>query len=131
MRLVTKAAELWMLWGLVCTPSEGDRVVVFGLLGCGHCNHCRRGEPMFCKEARHFSRHQHGTDAAYLVAPARNALLLPDDFSFEMCVLLSCNVGTAYGALRKSETSGDRTLAVFGLGNNYYCLLYTYDADDE
>ena len=97
-------------------PSEGDRVVVFGLLGCGHCNHCRRGEPMFCKEARHFSRHQHGTDAAYLVAPARNALLLPDDFSFEMGVLLSCNVGTAYGALRKAKPSGDRILGVFGLG---------------
>ena len=97
-------------------PSEGDRVVVFGLIGCGQCNHCRRGESMFCKQGQHFSRHQHGSDATYLVAPARTALPLPDDFDFEMGALLSCNVGTAYGALRKSETSGDRTLAVFGLG---------------
>lgn len=97
-------------------PSEGDRVVVFGLMGCGHCVHCRHGEPMFCKRARHFSRHQHGSDAAYLIAPARNALPLPDDFDFEMGALLSCNIGTAYGALRKSAPSGDRILAVFGLG---------------
>ena len=97
-------------------PAVGDRVVVFGIVGCGHCAHCRRGEAMFCADAEHFSRHRHGTNAAYLVAPAGNALPLPDDFDFEMGALLSCNVGTAYGALRKTEVSGDRPLAVFGLG---------------
>ena len=97
-------------------PAVGDRVVVFGIVGCGHCVHCRRGEAMFCADAEHFSRHRHGTNAAYLVAPARNALPLPDDFDFEMGALLSCNVGTAYGALRKTDASGERPLAVFGLG---------------
>ena len=97
-------------------PAVGDRVVVFGIVGCGHCVHCRRGEAMFCADAEHFSRHRHGTNIAYLLAPARNALPLPDDFDWEMGALLSCNVGTAYGALRKTEVSGDRPLAVFGLG---------------
>ena len=100
----------------VAYPAVGDRVVVFGIVGCGHCVHCRRGEAMFCPEAEHFSRHRHGTNIAYLLAPARNALPLPDDFDWEMGALLSCNVGTAYGALRKTEVSGDRPLAVFGLG---------------
>ena len=71
---------------------------------------------MFCADAEHFSRHRHGTNAAYLVAPARNALPLPDDFDFEMGALLSCNVGTAYGALRKTDASGERPLAVFDWG---------------
>ena len=97
-------------------PAVGDRVVVFGIVGCGHCVHCRRGEGMFCADAQHFSRHRHGTNAAYCLAPARNALPLPDDFDFEIGALLSCNVGTAYGALRKTEVSGDKPLAVFGLG---------------
>jgi len=97
-------------------PAVGDRVVVYGIVGCGHCVHCRRGEDVFCGEAEHFSRHRHGTNAAYLLAPAHNAMPLPDDFDWEMGALLSCNVGTAYGALRKTEASGDRPLAVFGLG---------------
>ncbi|MYD93339.1 MAG: zinc-binding dehydrogenase [Chloroflexi bacterium] len=97
-------------------PAVGDRVVVYGIVGCGHCVHCRRGEDVFCANAQHFSRHRHGTNAAYLLAPARNAMPLPDDFDWEMGALLSCNVGTAYGALRKTEASGDRPLAVFGLG---------------
>lgn len=97
-------------------PAVGDRVVVYGIVGCGHCVHCRRGEDVFCGVAQHFSRHRHGTNAAYLVAPARNALPLPNDFDWEMGALLSCNVGTAYGALRKTDTSGERPLAVFGLG---------------
>ena len=97
-------------------PAVGDRVVVYGLVGCGHCVHCRRGEDVFCGKAEHFSRHRHGTNAAYLLAPVRNALPLPDDFDWEMGALLSCNVGTAYGALRKTDASGDRPLAVFGLG---------------
>ena len=100
----------------VRNPAVGDRVVVYGIVGCGHCVHCRRGEDVFCGEAEHFSRHRHGTNAAYLLAPARNAMPLPDDFDWEMGALLSCNVGTAYGALRKTEASGDRPLAVFGLG---------------
>ncbi len=100
----------------VSYPAVGDRVVVFGIVGCGHCVHCRRGEAMFCADAEHFSRHRHGTNIACLLAPARNALPLPDDFDWEMGALLSCNVGTAYGALRKTEVSGDRPLAVFGLG---------------
>jgi propanol-preferring alcohol dehydrogenase len=97
-------------------PTVGDRVVIYGLVGCGHCVHCRRGEDVFCAAAEHFSRHRHGTNAAYLLAPVRNALPLPDDFDWEMGALLSCNVGTAYGALRKTDASGDRPLAVFGLG---------------
>ena len=97
-------------------PAVGDRVVVYGIVGCGHCVHCRRGEDVFCAAAEHFSRHRHGTNAAYLLAPVRNALPLPDDFDWEMGALLSCNVGTAYGALRKTDASGDRPLAVFGLG---------------
>ena len=108
----------------VTYPAVGDRVVVFGIVGCGHCVHCRRGEAMFCADAEHFSRHRHGANAAYLTAPARNALPLPDDFDFEMGALLSCNVGTAYGALRKTDASGDRPLAVFGLGPvGLACLL--------
>ncbi|MBM4436658.1 MAG: alcohol dehydrogenase catalytic domain-containing protein [Actinobacteria bacterium] len=100
----------------VVHPKLGDRVVVYHLAGCGHCVHCRRGEPGFCAEIRSFSRVWHGSDAESMVLPARNALPLPDDFDFVDGALLACNVGTAYGALKKAGASADTTLAVFGLG---------------
>ena len=108
----------------VTHPKVGDRVVVYHLPGCGHCEHCRRGEPGFCPEIKGFSRFRNGGDAEYMVLPARNSLPLPDDFDFEEGALLACNVGTAYGAARKAGASGDITLAVFGLGPvGLYCVM--------
>ena len=100
----------------VTYPSVGDRVVIYHHMGCGHCQYCQRGEPGFCDEMFPRVRSQHGADAQYVVVPARYALPLPDDFDFTEGTLLSCNVGTAYGAVRKTGTSGDATLLVSGLG---------------
>ena len=100
----------------VTHPAVGDRVVVYHLIGCGHCEHCRRGEPGFCREMQGFNWVRDGVDAEYVVVPARNALPLPDDFDFEDGALLSCNLGTGFAAARKARASGDMTLAVSGLG---------------
>ncbi len=100
----------------VTYPAVGDRVVVYHHIGCGHCAHCRRGEPGFCRERQSFNQVRDGVDAEYVMVPARNALPLPDDFDFEDGSLLACNLGTAYGAVRKAKASGDMTLAVSGLG---------------
>ena len=100
----------------VVHPKIGDRVVAYHLIGCGACEHCRAGEPGFCQDLQGFNWVRDGVDAEYVVVPARYALPLPDDFDFEDGALLACNVGTAYGAARKAEASGDMTLAVSGLG---------------
>ena len=100
----------------VTYPAVGDRVVIYHLIGCGHCEHCRRGEPGFCREMQGFNWVRDGVNAEYVVVPARNALPLPDDFDFEDGALLACNLGTAFAAARKARASGDMTLAVSGLG---------------
>ena len=100
----------------VVDPEVGDRVVIYHHMGCGRCEYCRRGEPGFCHEMWPRIRSRHGTDAQYAVIPARYALPLPDDFDFIEGTLLACNVGTAYGAVRKTGISGDATLLVSGLG---------------
>ncbi len=108
----------------VVYPNIGDRVVAYPMTGCGHCGHCRRGEPMFCEDVGILGKHRHGTDAAYLTIPPRYALDLPDKFDFEMGALLACNVGTAYGALRKTGIAGGTTLAIIGLGPvGLYCTM--------
>ena len=100
----------------VTYPAVGDRVVVYHLIGCGHCEHCRRGEPGFCREMQGFNWVRDGVNAEYVVVPARNALPLPDEFDFEDGALLACNLGTGFAAARKARASGDMTLAVSGLG---------------
>ena len=100
----------------VTYPAVGDRVVIYHLIGCGHCEHCRRGEPGFCREMQGFNWVRDGVNAEYVVVPARSTLPLPDDFDFEDGALLACNLGTAFAAARKAKASGDMTLAVSGLG---------------
>ena len=100
----------------VTYPAVGDRVVVYHLIGCGHCEHCRRGEPGFCREMQGFNWVRDGVNAEYVVVPARSTLPLPDDFDFEDGALLACNLGTGFAAARKARASGDMTLAVSGLG---------------
>ena len=100
----------------VTYPAVGDRVVIYHLIGCGHCEHCRRGEPGFCRDMQGFNWVRDGVNAEYVVVPARSTLPLPDDFDFEDGALLACNLGTAFGAARKARASGDMTLAVSGLG---------------
>ncbi len=100
----------------VTHPAVGDRVVVYHLIGCGHCEHCRRGEPGFCREMQGFNWVRDGVNAEFVVVPARSTLPLPDDFDFEDGALLACNLGTGFAAARKARASGDMTLAVSGLG---------------
>ncbi len=100
----------------VTHPAVGDRVVIYHLIGCGHCEHCRRGEPGFCRDMQGFNWVRDGVNADYVVVPARSTLPLPDDFDFEDGALLACNLGTAFAAARKAKASGDMTLAVSGLG---------------
>ena len=108
----------------VLHPQVGARVAIYHLVGCGHCVHCRRGEPGFCTQISSFGRVRQGTNAEFIVIPGRSTLPLPDDFDFVDGALLACNVGTAYGASRKARASGDSTLAVFGLGPvGLYCVM--------
>ena len=57
-----------------------------------------------------------GGHARYMQVPSRTLVALPDSLSFETGAAISCGTGTAYGALRRMETSGAHTIAIFGQG---------------
>jgi threonine dehydrogenase-like Zn-dependent dehydrogenase len=48
--------------------------------------------------------------------PAITLLPLPEELSFETGAAISCGTGTAYGALRRMNISGNDTIAIFGQG---------------
>lgn len=97
---------------------EGDRVVVYHIAGCGHCDECRKGYMIGCtsSERQAYGWQRDGGHAEYLLADASTLLHLPDSLSYIDGAMIACGFGTAYqGILRAGLSARDRLLVV-GLG---------------
>jgi len=77
----------------------GARVVVDPSIACGRCEWCRRGEEPLCAEYRILGEHTQGGFAEYVVAPARNLYVIPDDYPFERAAAAPLAYLTAWRAL--------------------------------
>ncbi len=96
---------------------EGMRVMQHHYAGCGVCEHCRTGWSQLCRNGiKVYGVTAHGGHAEYQLVPARTLVPLPDELSFATGAAIACGTGTAYGALRRMNLSGNDTLAVFGQG---------------
>ncbi|MDA0745250.1 MAG: alcohol dehydrogenase catalytic domain-containing protein [bacterium] len=100
----------------VTNVSVGDRVCVYHSLGCGHCEPCYAGTPVFCADEGAFGRTHNGSHADFMVTDARYCLPLPAELSFGVGAQLACTAGTAYGALSKVPARAGECFVVFGLG---------------
>ncbi|MDI2030177.1 zinc-binding dehydrogenase [Saccharopolyspora sp. TS4A08] len=104
----------------VAWPTVGERVVVYHVGGCGECGSCHERDYKACPGATEpdnsmtFGRD--GSNADHVLVPAGQVLPLPEDFSYPEGSVLSCNFGTAWGAVRNAFSFPGGTLAVWGLG---------------
>ena len=99
------------------TARLGARVMVHHYSGCGSCLHCRTGWSQMCLDGSIvYGVTGHGAHAAYMKVPAHTLVPLPDELSFATGAAISCGTGTAYGALRRMNLSGNDTIAVVGQG---------------
>ena len=96
----------------------GDRVMGHHYWGCSVCEHCRGGWSQLCNRQTPtvYGMNGHGAHAPYMKIPARPLVSLPDELSFETGAAIACGTGTAYGALRRINISGNDTIAIFGQG---------------
>lgn len=94
----------------------GDRVCLHYLITCGYCQYCVSGHEQFCKSAKMIGHHVNGGYAEYIAIPARNAIPLPDEVSFDQGATLMCASATAYHALLKGRIKAGERVAIFGLG---------------
>jgi threonine dehydrogenase-like Zn-dependent dehydrogenase len=96
----------------------GQRAMVHHYRGCGACPHCSTGWQQLCVEgvAEVYGATGHGGHARYMKAPASTMVTLPDELSFVTGAAISCGTGTAWGALKRLELTGDQTIAIFGQG---------------
>lgn len=100
----------------VTTVKRGDRVALHYNISCGDCFHCSTGNEQFCTTVKMLGHHVNGGYAEWIVLPARNAIPLPEEISFEAGATLMCASATALHALRKGRVKPGETVAVFGVG---------------
>jgi len=100
----------------VTNVKVGERVCLHYNLTCGDCYYCSMGNEQFCDTVKMLGHHVDGGYAEYINIPARNAIHLPDEISFEAGATLMCASATSLHALRKSRVKAGETVAVFGVG---------------
>src|SRR5690606_2124236 len=64
-----------------------------------------------------------GGYAEYVVAPARNAIPIPDSLSFADAAPIGCGVTTALHACELARVSSGETVVVYGMGGVGYGLV--------
>jgi propanol-preferring alcohol dehydrogenase len=75
-----------------------------------------RGNEQFCATGSMLGHYRPGGWAEFIVVPARNAVRLPDEISFEHGAVMMCSSSTALHALRRGRLAKGESVAVFGAG---------------
>ncbi|HEX5838750.1 MAG TPA: zinc-binding dehydrogenase [Anaerolineales bacterium] len=110
------AGEVEWIGSQVTTLMAGDRVALHYNITCGDCYYCSTGNEQFCSTVRMLGHHLDGGYAEYIAVPARNAIPLPEEITFEAGATLMCASATALHALRKGRVRAGETVAIFGVG---------------
>ena len=96
----------------------GDRVVAYHIVGCGHCEECRK-RFMIARDSPETSAYgwqRDGWHADFLLAEAHTLRHLPEELSYADGALVACGFGTAYQGILRADVSGRDRVLVVGLG---------------
>src|SRR6266508_6959142 len=110
------AGEVEWVGSQVSTIKAGERVALHYNISCGDCYYCNTGNEQFCTTVQMLGHHVDGGYAEYVAVPARNAIPLPEEISFEAGATLMCASATALHALRRGRVKEGETVAIFGVG---------------
>lgn len=96
---------------------SGQRVGVGWYGGhCDHCESCRRGDFITCRNGKICGISYDGGYADYMIAPAQALARIPDELPAADAGPLLCAGITTYNALRKSGARAGDLVAVLGVG---------------
>jgi L-iditol 2-dehydrogenase len=94
----------------------GQHAAIIPLVPCFHCEECQRGCYSACHSYSFIGSRQNGGFAEYVEIPERNALILPDNLSFEAAALIEPST-VARHLLDLGEFQPGQTAMVFGAGS--------------
>lgn len=96
---------------------EGDRVLLPAVFTCGTCRACRSGRENICEQMKMLGNHLDGAFAEYVLAPAKDCFLLPDDLPLAEACLIGDAMSTPYHAVKhRAQVRLGETVAIFGCG---------------
>ena len=97
--------------------SVGQPVLLYPGVTCGECEFCVRGEEVLCTGMKLLGEHRDGTLAEFISVPARNAVPMPEGWSFEEAAALGVNHLTAWRMLMtQARLKPWETVLIFGIG---------------
>ena len=107
--------------GRIHGVAEGDRVILKGSRGCGHCRDCRDGAPRFCRQRTSYGSNTSSADEPHLfgglaeclyVNPDAELFKVGDAMSDEAAVLCGSVMANGYqwAILHGGVTFGDAVL---------------------
>jgi len=96
---------------------HGQRVGVGWYGGhCGHCESCRRGDFLTCRNGLVAGISYDGGYAEYMIAPAQALALIPQELSAAEAGPLLCAGITTFNSLRHSGARAGDLVAILGVG---------------
>lgn len=96
---------------------EGDRVLLPAVYGCGQCVMCRKGRENICQQMVMFGNNVDGGYAEYILAPAKDMFLLPDDIPLiEGCVIADAVTTPFHAVINRGAVKPGDQVVVFGCG---------------
>ncbi|HEX7066442.1 MAG TPA: zinc-dependent alcohol dehydrogenase family protein [Bacillales bacterium] len=99
----------------VAAFQKGDRVSADPSLFCGACQFCLTNRGNHCENWGAIGNTVDGSMAEYVRVPAKNAVKLPDDMSFETGAFIEPIACVVHGMNRLQLKTGDRVI-LFGAG---------------
>jgi threonine dehydrogenase-like Zn-dependent dehydrogenase len=99
--------------------AEGDRVLIYHIVGCGRCPNCRSGHFISCSDPTRreaYGWQRDGGHADYVLVDESTCIPLPEPLTYEDGALIACGFGTAYEGLHRTGLRGGEDLLVVGLG---------------
>jgi threonine dehydrogenase-like Zn-dependent dehydrogenase len=102
----------WTGYAVGDSPLAGSRVVVEGIIGCGHCARCSAGETNLCETYDEIGFTRDGAAAAEIVVPARLAHRLDPEVSAQDAVLTEPSAVVYRGLTRAGVSPGCRALVI-------------------
>ena len=102
----------------------GDRVAVFGGVGCGRCQHCTAGHQRRCASRRMLGVQCWGGYAEYVKVPAVNCVPLSEGLAFAEATVIARHFPLAFGeCLQADLKTGDWALVMGAAGGLGSCLV--------
>ncbi len=110
------AGEVVELGEGVTTVKVGDRVVIFPIKYCGHCEYCQQHLENICPNRTFLGvMSENGTFADYICLPEHLVLPMPEGMSFEYGAMVE-PFAVAYRAVSQALPLKGQTLMVIGSG---------------